>query len=175
MKLKTIQITGSIFTLCFAAFVIFIYVTAPTRISEIPDRAASTLEKAVSSGRVLTGTYTVDQQKFAEALAAFRQERYAAARDLFAVADPERRDAAVQFYIAYSFYRQGWGRVSSDDELFKQGLVALERVTELDPAFKTSDPDLKLATAGDLRTELQAGMKFSADDLNPARLWRERK
>ncbi|MBK8811983.1 MAG: hypothetical protein IPN69_14820 [Acidobacteria bacterium] len=35
-------------------------------------------------------------------------------------------------YIAYSYYRQGFGKVHSDDELFKKGLAEVEKVVELD-------------------------------------------
>jgi len=40
------------------------------------------------------------------------------ARDFFQKADPENRDAKTQYYIAYSYYRQGWGKLYNDDALF---------------------------------------------------------
>ena len=39
----------------------------------------------------------------------------------FARADPAVRDARTQFYIAYSYYRQGWGRLYHDDALYAEG------------------------------------------------------
>ena len=41
-------------------------------------------------------------------------------------ADPARRDAPTQFYIAYSFYREGWGRVYSDDRAVQAGARDVE-------------------------------------------------
>ena len=97
------------------------------------------------------------------------------ARDAFAKADPDRRDANVQFYIAYSFYRQGWGRVSNDDAMFKQALESLERVTFIDKDFRSSDPDLKLRTPAELKNELEEGLRVTADDFNPLKVLRDRK
>ena len=48
---------------------------------------------------------------------------YRAAEAAFARADPARQDARTQFYLAYAFYRHGWGRVYHDDALFAQGLA----------------------------------------------------
>ena len=36
------------------------------------------------------------------------------------------RDSRVQFYVAYSYYRQGWGRMYNDDALFRKGLETVE-------------------------------------------------
>ena len=44
------------------------------------------------------------------------------------------RDARTQFYIAYSFYRQGWNRTHRDDALYTQGLETVERAIALAPA-----------------------------------------
>ncbi len=54
----------------------------------------------------------------------FRAEDYIGARAAFDRVDPEKRDANTQFYIGYSYYRQGWSRLSNDDTLFKLGLDA---------------------------------------------------
>jgi hypothetical protein len=85
------------------------------------------------------------------------------------------RDAATQFYIAYSYYRQGWRRVTNDDALFKQGLETLVRVNSIDPNFRSDDPNLQLKTPAELRHELEEGLKVTADDFNPLRVFRERK
>ena len=50
------------------------------------------------------------------------------ARAMFDEADPEKRDGRTQFYIAYSFYRQGWGRFSNDDE--KEFQASYSRVSQ---------------------------------------------
>ena len=129
----------------------------------------------VTKGQVVTGTYEIDQAKFAEGLAAFRKDNFIAARDSFDRADPEKRDAKTQFYVAYSYYRQGWGRVSNDDALFKQALEVLQRVSVIDRDFRSDDANLQLRTAAELRNELEEGMKVTADDFNPFRLVGERK
>ncbi|MEP7148213.1 MAG: hypothetical protein ABI857_04960, partial [Acidobacteriota bacterium] len=132
-------------------------------------------ENAVTKGQVMTGTYEIDQAKFNDGLQAFRQDNFIAARDSFERADPEKRDPKTQFYIAYTFYRQGWGRISNDDALFKQGFESVQRVTMLDPNYRTDDANLQLRTPAELRNEFEEGMKITADDFNPLRLVRERK
>lgn len=164
MQIKIAQITGIILTIIYAAFIVWLYANQPQSISEIPTKAT-----------VSVGTYEVDAAKFNEGLKLFRAENYRAAREIFAQADPEKRDAKTQFYIAYSFYREGWGRFYNNDALFKQGLEMSNSVIALDPNFKSDDADLKLKTAVELKTELQEGLEFTADDLNPMRLGRERK
>jgi hypothetical protein len=108
-------------------------------------------------------------------LQAFRQDNFVVARDNFEKADPEKRDAKTQFYIAYSFYRQGWGRISSDDALFKQGLDAVNRAIALDPDFGAADDNLQMKTPAELKNELEEGLKITPSDFNPLRVFRERK
>ena len=126
-------------------------------------------------GTVITGTYEIDRAKFIEALALFRQDNFVASRDLFQKADPEQRDASTQYYIAYTYYRQGWGRLSNDDELFAAGLRQLDVVDKLDANFAATDADLKLKRPAELRHELEEGMRVTVDDFNPLKLVRERK
>ncbi|MEQ1645284.1 MAG: hypothetical protein ABL959_17675, partial [Pyrinomonadaceae bacterium] len=78
----------------------------------------------------------------------------------------------TQFYIAYSYYRQGWGRVSNDDALFKSGL---EAVTRVDPNFRSTDAALQMKTPAELKFELEEGLKLTASDFNPMKLTKERK
>lgn len=175
MKVKYIQILGTVLAAVYGVFIVFLYAAEPRSLGEVTTKTISAVESTVTKGQVLTGTYEIDQQRFAEGLAALRSDNFPAARDRFERADPEKRDAATQFYIAYSFYRQGWGRLSNDDELFNAALDALKRVPELDPDFVSKDPDLKLKTAVDLRTELEEGLKVTASDFNPFRIMNERK
>ena len=93
---------------------------------------------------------------------------------MFQKADPERRDAATQYYIAYTYYRQGWGRISNDGELFAAGLKQLDVVDQIDPNYVASDDDLKLKRPAELRHEFEEGMRVMLDDFNPARLVREK-
>lgn len=175
MNEKYIQIIGLAITAVYGVFVAFLYAAEPRSLEEITIKAKSTVENVVTKGQVMAGTYEIDQVKFDEGLRAFRQDNFIAARDSFERADPEKRDPKTQFYIAYSFYRQGWGRVSNDDALFKQSLTTLERVSMLNPDFRSDDRDLQLRTAAELRNELNEGLQVTADDFNPLRLVRERK
>ena len=95
----------------------------------------------------------------------------------FARADPAERDVRTQFYIAYAFYRQGWGRLYHDDALYREGLDAVNRAIALAPHGRliVDDARLQMHTADELKAELEAGIRLDASDFNPARLFRERK
>jgi hypothetical protein len=175
MKEKYIQILGIALVLIYGVFVIFLYAAEPRSLEEISSKAIETVQNAATKGQVITGTYEIDQAKFNEGLNAFRQNNFVLARDAFAKADPERRDAKTQYYVAYSFYRQGWGRLSNDDAMFKQGLESLERVDFIDRNFRSDDADLQLRTPAELKDELEEGLRVTADDFNPLKVLRERK
>ena len=83
----------------------------------------------------------------------------------------------LQFYIAYSYYREGWGRVYNDDALFQRGLETVERAIAAAPHGRVAvdDPDLQMRSADELKAELQAGIRRDASDLNPLRVFRQRK
>jgi tetratricopeptide (TPR) repeat protein len=133
------------------------------------------LAEVATKGQVATGTYSIDKAEADRGIVSFRADRFDEARAAFARADPERRDAGTQFYVAYSYYRQGWGRLYNDDALFKLGLGAVDRVIELDPNYRSPDPSLGLKTPSELKNELEEGLKITASDLNPMKLTRERK
>lgn len=175
MKPKLIQVIGTLMTLIYGAFVAFLYVAAPASILEIPQAARNTVDSVTTAGRVVSGTYEVNKAEFNLGLADFRNENYVSARIHFDRADPAKRDAATQFYIAYSHYRQGWGRLSNDDAQFRSALEVLQAVDSIDRNFRSTDPDLKLPTAAELRNELEEGLRVTADDFNPLRIVRERK
>jgi len=175
MKEEYIQILGIAVVLIYGIFVVFLYAAEPRSLEEIPSKAIETVQNAATKGQVMTGTYEIDQSKFDEGLNAFRQNNFVLARDSFAKADPERRDAETQYYVAYSFYRQGWGRLSNDDAMFKQALESLERVNFIDKNFRSDDADLQLRTLAELKNELEEGLRVTADDFNPLKVLRERK
>lgn len=175
MKPKVIQILGVAISVVYFAFIAFLYLAEPRSLADISTKAASTVQDAVTKGTVIAGTYEIDRVKFNEALGLFRQDNFVAARDLFQKADPERRDVATQYYIAYTYYRQGWGRLSNNDELFGAGLKQLDIVYAIDPNFVATDDDLKLKRPAELRYELEEGMRVTADDFNPLKIVRERK
>lgn len=175
MKEKYIQIFGIALTVFYGLFVAWIYIAEPKTLTELPAKAQETIEKATTTAQVITNTYEIDQTKFNEGLTAFRNDNFVVARDSFSKADPESRDAKTQFYIAYSFYRQGFGKVSNDDELFKKGLEQVNKVIQLDKNFKSDDANLQLKTPAELKNEFEEGLKVTTGDFNPLKIFRERK
>ena len=175
MKEKHIQLAGIILTLVYGIFIVWLYWAEPKNLGEVSTKAQTTIENVATKGQIVIGTYEVDKAKFTDGLTAFRQENFIVARDNFEKADPERRDAKTQFYIAYSFYRQGFGKVYNDDALFKQGLEQINRVIALDKNFKSDDANLQLKTPVELKNEFEEGLKVTASDFNPFKVLRERK
>ena len=166
MQAKVIQVAGLGFTIAYAAFIIWIYATEPRSFKEV-----------TTSAEIAAGTYEIDQEKFNSALSLFRREQFRAARDEWQGADPAQRDARTQFYIAYSFYREGWGRVYFDQELFKQGVEAVNRAIALSSTspLTIDDPDLRMHSAAELKVELEQGLESSWSDVNPLKVLRTRK
>lgn len=175
MKVKYIQTLGIVLTLIYAFFVAWLYWAEPKSLAEVTTKAKETVEQATTTAQVITNTYEVDKEKFDEGLQAFRADNFIVARDLFERADPEDRDAKTQFYIAYTFYRQGWGRVTNDDELFKKGLEQIERVIKIDDDFKSDDADLQMKNPVEVKNEFEEGLRVTASDFNPFKFVRERK
>ena len=166
MRSRLIQWLGVAWTLLYAAFVVWLYSTAPRSLAEMRTEASAAV-----------GAYEVDRARFDAARELFRREQYRAARDEWQRADPARRDARTQFYVAYSFYREGWGRLYNDDALFRAGLEAADRAISLSPggALAVDDPELKIKSAAELKAELGRGAERDWSDMNPAKLFRERK
>jgi hypothetical protein len=157
---------GLFLTLAYAGFIGWLYVERPQSFSEIGGGLASSV-----------GLYTIDIPKFEEARRLFHNERLPEARAAFERADPARRDAVTQFYIAYTFYRQGWGRFYNDDALFEQAMQALDRATALSPGrpIRVNDRSLGLPDSDSLRAELRHGLDIEPEDFNPFRAFRRRK
>jgi hypothetical protein len=163
---RLIPALGVAWTIAYAACVLWLYATAPQSFREVTTQAS-----------VAVGTYEVDRARFDAGRELFLREQFAAARGEWERADPAQRDARTQFYVAYSFYRQGWGRVYSDDALFRQGLEAAGRAVDLAPdaPLVVDDPELKIHSAAELKAELEKGLERTADDLNPLKVFRDRK
>src|SRR5260370_10214782 len=115
------------------------------------------------------GAYGVDPQGFADGLQFFRRNQFVEARAALLRADPAERDPKVQFYIAYAFYRQGWGRLYNDEVLFGQGLAAINKAIAAASAGRVAvdDPDLQLHSADELRAQLPPGLPRDMSALNP--------
>ena len=163
---RLIPAIGIAWTVLYAAAVVWLYATEPRNVRDVATRAS-----------VTAGTYEIDAARFTAARELFRREQFRAARDEWSRADPARRDARTQFYIAYAFYREGWGRVYNDDELFRQGLEAINLAISLAPegSLNVDDAELKMQTAAELKTELEQGLERTASDFNPFKVFRERK
>ena len=165
MRQKVIQIVGLVVSVVYAGVIVWLYATEPRSFREV-----------ATGAQVATGTYQVDQEKFEAGLALFRREQFRAARDEWQRADPVQGDPKTQFYIAYSFYREGWGRVYYDQELFKQGVEAVNRAIALAPApLSVADENLEMRTAAELKAELEQGTERTWGDVNPLKVLRKRK
>jgi hypothetical protein len=150
----------------YATFIGWLYVRQPQTAAEVTGGLAASI-----------GTYRVEPHAFEEGLQFFRRDQFAAARAAFDRADPARQDGRTQFYIAYSYYRQGWGRLYQDDELFAQGLDAVNRAIARSPGGRivVDDANLQMRNGDELKAELEAGLRRDASDFNPFRVVRPRK
>jgi len=157
---------GLVMAIAYASAITWTYVRQPYTVAQVTGGLAASV-----------GAYRIDSQAFADGLAFFKQDKFVEARAAFARADPAERDAVTQFYAAYSHYRQGWGRVYSDDALFGEGLKRVDLAIALAPAGRlvVEDPALQMHSADELRAELEAGLRRDASDLNPLRVMRQRK
>jgi hypothetical protein len=161
-----VRIFGLALTFAYAALIVWLYASQPQTVAQVTGGLASG-----------AGLYRIDAQAAADGLAFFRRDAFPEARAAFARADPAQRDPQTQFYIAYSYYRQGWGRVYNDDTLFRQGLDAVDLAIALAPSHRlvVDDADLGMKSADELRAELERGLTREASDLNPLRVFRPRK
>lgn len=166
MRAALLTAFGLAGSLAYAAAIVWLYTTQPR-----------TLQEVKAGAQVMAGAYQVDEARFQAARELFRAEQYRAAREEWERADPARRDARTQFYVAYSFYREGWGRLRHDDTLYRQGLEAVDRALALsgNTSLPLNDPDLGLQSAVELRGELQRGVEKTWSDLNPMRALEKRK
>ena len=160
------RLGGIGFTVVYAALIGWLFARQPQNVAQITGGLAATI-----------GAYSVNQQAFAEGLRFFRNDQFVEARMAFARADPAVRDARTQFYIAYSYYRQGWGRLYHDDALYAEGVAAVERAIALTPGggLVIDDDNLQMRTTEELKAELEAGRRREMSDFNPMRVFRERK
>jgi tetratricopeptide (TPR) repeat protein len=160
-----VRISGLVLTLGASALLAWLLASQPATMADVSGGLAASV-----------GLYRIDQAAFDQGLEYFREDRFREARLAFARADPAARDSTTQFYVAYSFYRQGWGRVYNDDVLFREALQALDRAVAAAPSGRVSvdDPALGLRSSDELRAELERGLTRELSDLNPMRVFRPR-
>ena len=166
MRESLFQGLGIVSTLAYGAVIAWLYATAPRSLGDV-----------ATGARVAAGTYQVDPARFDAGLRLFRAEQFRAARDEWGRADSAQRDARTQFYVAYAYYREGWGRMYKDDALYRQGIEAVGRAIALSPAapLTVADPTLQMHTAAELKAELEKGTERRWDDLSPLKLLEPRK
>lgn len=161
-----VRAAGLVVSLSALAFTLWLFTWQPASMDEITGGVAAAV-----------GAYRVDGAQFEEGREFFFRDQFPEARAAFARADPARRDARTQFYIAYTYYREGWGRLSSDDALYALGLEAVDRAIEVAPGNRVvvEDEKLTMKSADELRAELVRGQQRELDDFNPLRVFRSRK
>jgi tetratricopeptide (TPR) repeat protein len=161
-----VRVVGLAIAIGYAAVIVWLYASQPQTRAEALGGLAATV-----------GAYRIDQQAFDDGRRFFRQDQFAEARMAFERADTAHRDARTQFYIAYSYYREGWGRLYNDDALFKRGLEAVDRAIALAPDHRlvVEDENLKMRSGDELKAELERGLRREASDFNPLRVLDPRK
>jgi hypothetical protein len=163
---QLIRAGGLIVAAAYATFIGWLHVTQPHTLAQVTGGITSSV-----------GVYRIDQQAFDDGVRFFRKDQFVEARAALARADPAERDARTQFYIAYAYYRQGWGRLYDSDDLFAPGLVAVNKAIAAAPNGRVvvDDPDLQMHSADELKAELQRGLERDLSDFNPLRVFRKRK
>ncbi len=161
-----VRAAGLVLSILYAALIVWLYAAQPQTVAEVTG--------GLSSG---VGAYSINEQAMQDGLAFFHRDAFLEARAAFDRADPAHRDARAQFYIAYSYYRQGWGRLYSDDALFTKGLEAVDRAIAVAPDHRivVDDPAIEMHTADELKAELTRGVTREPSDFNPLKVFRRRK
>jgi tetratricopeptide (TPR) repeat protein len=165
MTATWLRIIGLTLSLLYATFIVWLYARQPKTVAEVTGGITASV-----------GVYQIDRASFDEGLRFFRADHFPEARSAFARADTAKLDATTQFYIAYSFVRQGWGRVYSDDGLYQEAKRTLEHAVAVAPQHKiiVDDAGLSLKSSDELKAEIDRGLTRDSSDLNPLRLFRER-
>jgi hypothetical protein len=163
---RTVRALGLVGALAYAAFIGWLYIRQPQSVAEVTGGLTASI-----------GAYRIDPQAFDDGLRFFRRDQFPEARGALERADPAEQDARTQFYIAYSYYRQGWGRLYQDDALFARGLERVTKAIALAPNGRlvVDDAELQMRSADELKAELEAGLRTDVSDLNPLRVFGHRK
>ena len=160
------RVAGLLGSAAGAVCIGWLYVRQPQTMAQVTGGMTSTL-----------GAYAIDRASFEDGLRFFRNDQFVEARAALHRADPADRDARTQFYVAYSCYRQGWGRVYVDRLLFQNGLEAAHRAVALAPGGRlvVDDANLGMKSIDELQAELERGLVRDVSDLNPLKVFRTRK
>jgi hypothetical protein len=165
MSARVTRLAGAVCTSLYAVFIVWVYVNQPRTMAQVTGGVSSAV-----------GAYNIDRAQFDLGLRFFRSGQFPEARLALERADPALQDPHTQFYVAYSYYREGFGRVYNDDDLFRRGLETVNRVIALASGpVVVEDPDLGMHSASELKAELERGLAHGAADLNPLKVFRARK
>jgi len=162
---STIRAIGLALTVCCFAGIAWVYSHQPQTFAEATGALSATI-----------GAYRVDEQAFADGFRFFHRDQFAAARLAFDRADPAHQEPRTQFYIAYSYYREGWGRMYVDKDLFARGLDAINRAIAAAPRGRivVDDANLQMRSGDELKAELEAGMQ-AGTEMNPLTIVRRQR
>jgi hypothetical protein len=167
MREPVVRLVGLGTTIAYVALIVWLFAQQPQSVAEVTG--------GLSAG---VGAYRIHQPSFDDGLRLFRSDQFEAAVSAFERADPARRDSRTQFYIAYAYYRRGWGRLYHEDAWLAKGLEAVNRAMAVAPNGRVivdDDPDLQLRSGDELRAEIEDGLRRDASDLNPLRVLGGRK
>ena len=166
MREPIVRGLGLAASLAYGAAILWLFANQPQTVAQVTGGFAS-----------IVGAYTIDRQAFDDGLRFFHHDQFEEARAAFARADNAERDARTQFYIAYSYYREGWGRFYDDKALFAKGLASVDKAIAAAPGGRlvVADPGLQMHSADELRAELERGMTTGFSNFSPLRVMRTRK
>jgi len=165
MSDSMIRAIGLALTICCFAGIVWVYSHQPQTFAEATGALTATV-----------GAYHVDEQAFADGFRFFHRDQFAAARLAFDRADPAHQEPRTQFYIAYSYYREGWGRMYVDKVLFTRGLEAINRAIAAAPGGRivVDDANLQMRSGDELKAELEAGIQ-AGTEMNPFTILRRQR
>jgi hypothetical protein len=165
MRDEMVRALGLALAVCGFGGIVWVYSHQPQTLAEATGALSATI-----------GAYQVDEQAFADGIRFFRGDQFAAARLAFDRADAAHQDPRTQFYIAYSYYREGWGRIYVDKDLFARGLVAVDRAIAAAPHGRVvvDDANLQMRSGDELKAELEAGV-HATTDVNPLTIVRRQR
>ena len=157
---------GLVVSLAYAAAIGWVYLHQPQTMAEVRGGLASSV-----------GVYRPDPIAFADGLRLLPSGSIRGGSPRVRSRGSAHRNPTTQFYVAYSFYRQGWGRVYADSALYARGLEAVDRAALASPTghVVVDDPELQMHSSEELKAELQRGMTHELSDLNPMNVLRTRK
>ena len=153
-----VQISGLVIAILYASIIGWIYVRRPQSLAELKTQAS-----------VQANLYHISQENFDAAIKEFDAGDYNSAIGQFKLADPAEKDPSSQYYIAYSYYLLGRGRIFNDEDMFKRAIDAVNRCLDNAPnhIFETDRADLEIRNADTLRQKLVEGLKHTMPSLNP--------